>query len=43
MTEKEIRGYTRQVIDALMYIHSKNILHREYPLLTQPQALQLLH
>ena len=33
MSEKDIRYYVRQVVEALMYIHSKNILHREY---TQP-------
>jgi len=30
MSEKDIRYYVRQVIEALMYIHSKSILHREY-------------
>ncbi len=30
LSEKDIRYYVRQVIEALMYIHSKNILHREY-------------
>jgi serine/threonine protein kinase len=29
MSEKEIRRYARQVIEAISYIHSKNILHRE--------------
>jgi serine/threonine protein kinase len=28
--EKEIAFYVRQVVNAIMYIHSKGILHREY-------------
>lgn len=30
MGEKEIAFYVRQVVNAIMYIHSKGILHREY-------------
>ena len=29
MSEKDIKRYARQIVYAIAYIHSQNILHRE--------------